>query len=645
MCAHSLTAAREAGFAAMQFNFVVATNTGAIRLWRAARIRDRRPSSRRVPARGAGTDRRSDHASRALTAARSRGDFNAYLEGKDRLHFRRVARHRPRDRHARRGRRRQHRHRREDRHTSSQAAGNDLYRSRGRSTGGAAAGARALPVVCDIRDEASVAGAVDAAVKEFGGIDVLVNNASAISLTGTLATPMKRFDLMFGVNVRGTFLCSQACLPHLRAAAAAGRNPHILTLSPPLNLDPKWFRDHVAYTIAKYGMTMCVIGMAEEFRADGIAVNALWPRSVIATAAIAMIPGAAEQTDRMRTPEIVADAAQALLTRDARTTTGQCFIDEDVLAAAGVTDLARYAVKPGTAAAAGSLPGLRDRRRIPRRTCCPRCRREARPSREAPPSSPDCAIRIRSAAVAAAAIAILALRPDWGRTPGRLSAAAGPSGPLVSPARCRAIPRAPLPESSASSSHTAIRRRLACPAGALAAVLARRPLPARFRSAESAAALPAESIAALSAKRAASRRRGHGREIAIARSLLPKMLETGRFAVRRIAVHAVAGFDDVRSSGGRSASAARGAVSSWRGAPSWPCGPGRPCPCGRGPRCFGPCPACRGLPPWPGRCCGAGPSSACPPRPAPRPLPPRSIPASARASPAGASRSFRNACG
>jgi len=213
---------------------------------------------------------------------------------------------------------------------------------------GAAAGARALPVVCDIRDEASVAAAVDAAVKTFGGVDVLVNNASAISLTGTLATPLKRFDLMFGVNVRGTFLCSQACVPHLRAAAAAGRNPHILTLSPPLNLDPKWFRDHVAYTIAKYGMSMCVVGMAEEFRADGIAVNALWPRSVIATAAIAMIPGAMEQTARMRKPEIVADAAHAVLTRDARTTTGHCFIDEDVLAEAGVTDLGRYAVKPGT---------------------------------------------------------------------------------------------------------------------------------------------------------------------------------------------------------------------------------------------------------------------------------------------------------
>ncbi len=190
--------------------------------------------------------------------------------------------------------------------------------------------------------------AVDAAVKRFGGIDVLVNNASAISLTGTLATPMKRFDLIFGVDVRGTFLCSQACLPHLRTAAGVGRNPHILNLSPPLNLDPKWFRDHVAYTIAKYGMTMCAIGMAEEFRADGIAVNALWPRSVIATAAMAMIPGAMEQTARMRTPEIVADAAHALLMRDARTTTGQCFIDEDVLAEAGVTDFARYAVKPGT---------------------------------------------------------------------------------------------------------------------------------------------------------------------------------------------------------------------------------------------------------------------------------------------------------
>ncbi len=210
------------------------------------------------------------------------------------------------------------------------------------------AGGKALPIACDIRDEAAVLAAVDATAKEFGGIDILVNNASAISLTGTAATPMKRVDLMFGINVRGTFLCSQACLSHLKKSAAAGRNPHILTLSPPLNLDPKWFKDHVAYTIAKYGMSMCVLGMAEEFRGDGIAVNALWPRTVIATAAIAMIPGAGTQTDRMRRPEIMADAAHAVLTRDARTTTGNFFIDEDALAAAGITDLDRYAVKPGS---------------------------------------------------------------------------------------------------------------------------------------------------------------------------------------------------------------------------------------------------------------------------------------------------------
>ena len=189
--------------------------------------------------------------------------------------------------------------------------------------------------------------AVNATAEHFGGIDILVNNASAISLTGTAATPMKRFDLMFGVDVRGTFACSQACLPHLKASSAAGRNPHILTLSPPLNLDAKWFRDHVAYTIAKYGMSMCVLGMAEEFRADGIAVNALWPRTVIATAAVAMIPGASERVDMMRRPEILADAAHAILTRDGRSTTGRFFIDEEVLAEEGITDLEGYAVKPG----------------------------------------------------------------------------------------------------------------------------------------------------------------------------------------------------------------------------------------------------------------------------------------------------------
>ena len=209
------------------------------------------------------------------------------------------------------------------------------------------AGGKALPIPCDIRDEAAVRAAVAATVNAYGGIDILVNNASAISLTGTLATPMKRFDLMFGVDVRGTFLCSQACLPHLEASAAAGRNPHILTLSPPLILDPKWFRDHVAYTMAKYGMSMCVLGMSEEFRTAGVAVNALWPRSVIATAAIAMIPGAADETHRMRTPEILADAAHAILMRDARTTTGNFFIDDEVLTAAGVTDFDCYAVKPG----------------------------------------------------------------------------------------------------------------------------------------------------------------------------------------------------------------------------------------------------------------------------------------------------------
>ena len=208
------------------------------------------------------------------------------------------------------------------------------------------AGGQALPIACDIRDEGAVQAAVAATVATFGGIDILVNNASAISLTGTAATPMKRFDLMFGVNVRGTFLCSQACLPHLEASAAAGRNPHILTLSPPLNLDPRWFRDHVAYTMAKYGMSMCVLGMADEFRSKGIAVNALWPRSVIATAAIAMIPGAAAQTDRMRRPEVMADAAHAILSRDARTTTGRFFIDDEVLAEAGVTDFERYAMAP-----------------------------------------------------------------------------------------------------------------------------------------------------------------------------------------------------------------------------------------------------------------------------------------------------------
>ena len=204
-----------------------------------------------------------------------------------------------------------------------------------------AAGGKALPLVVDIRFEDQVYGAVQQAVTHFGGIDILVNNASAISLTGTLQTPMKRYDLMMGVNTRGTFLCSQACLPHLKQAT----NPHILTLSPPLDLRAKWFAPHLAYTMAKYGMSLCVLGMAEEFRAAGIGVNALWPRTIIATAALQVIPGA--EAERGRTPEIVADAAWHILSRDSRITTGNFFIDDEVLAAAGVTDLSRYAVSPG----------------------------------------------------------------------------------------------------------------------------------------------------------------------------------------------------------------------------------------------------------------------------------------------------------
>ena len=214
-------------------------------------------------------------------------------------------------------------------------------------------GGHALPLQCDIRDESAIAEAVRKTVARFGGIDILINNASAISLTGTLETTMKRVDLMFGINVRGTYACSQACLPLLKQSAAAGRNPHILTLSPPLNMNPKWFKQHVAYTIAKYGMSLCVLGMAEEFRADGIAVNALWPRTIIRTAALAMIPGI--DTDRSRTPEIMADAAYGILNRESRECTGNFFIDDEVLASAGLTDLARYEVAPGKGKPIGDL--------------------------------------------------------------------------------------------------------------------------------------------------------------------------------------------------------------------------------------------------------------------------------------------------
>lgn len=209
-----------------------------------------------------------------------------------------------------------------------------------------AAGGRCLPLAVDIRDEAQVMEAARKTAEHFGGIDVLVNNASAINLTNTEATPIKRFDLMFGVNVRGTFLCTQACLPYLKESARRGRNPHILTLSPPLAMDARWFAPHVAYTMSKYGMSMCVLGHAEEFRPYGIAVNALWPRTVIQTAALQMIPGV--RPEHCRQPTIMADAAHAILTMEAASTTGNFFIDEEVLARAGVTDFDRYAVVPGS---------------------------------------------------------------------------------------------------------------------------------------------------------------------------------------------------------------------------------------------------------------------------------------------------------
>lgn len=203
------------------------------------------------------------------------------------------------------------------------------------------AGGEALAVVCDIRFEDQVQAAVQKVVEAFGGIDILVNNASAIQLTPTLGTPMKRYDLMHGVNVRGTFLCSQACLPHLKG----GHNPHILNNSPPLNMEARWFKNHVAYTMAKFGMSMCVLGMSAEFAEDGVAVNALWPRTAIATAAIDMLGGEAMRRGS-RYPEIMADAAHEVLTRDSRSCSGNFFIDEEVLREAGVTDFDRYAVDP-----------------------------------------------------------------------------------------------------------------------------------------------------------------------------------------------------------------------------------------------------------------------------------------------------------
>lgn len=209
-----------------------------------------------------------------------------------------------------------------------------------------AAGGTALPIQCDIRDEAQIEAAIAKTVETFGGIDILINNASAINLTRTDQTPAKRFDLMFDVNVRGTFLTSQAALPHLRKSAEEGRNPHILNLSPPLSMKALWFKNHVAYTMAKYGMSMCVLGMAEEFKRDGIAVNALWPRTVIDTAALQMIPGIDALAGRK--PEILADAAHIIFNRDSKECTGNFFVDDMVLASEGITDLEKYSVTPGT---------------------------------------------------------------------------------------------------------------------------------------------------------------------------------------------------------------------------------------------------------------------------------------------------------
>lgn len=202
-----------------------------------------------------------------------------------------------------------------------------------------AAGGKALPIMLDIREETMIQEAVSQAVNQFGGIDILINNASAISISPTLETPMKRFDLISSVNMRGTFLCSQACIPHLKKA----KNPHILTLSPPLNMQAKWFKDHLAYTMSKYGMSMCTLGMAEEFKSAGIAINSLWPRTTIATAAIAFnFPK--EILSASRKPSIMADAAYEILTRDSRKTTGNFFIDEEILKEIGIKDFSQYAL-------------------------------------------------------------------------------------------------------------------------------------------------------------------------------------------------------------------------------------------------------------------------------------------------------------
>lgn len=206
-----------------------------------------------------------------------------------------------------------------------------------------AAGGKALPLVVDVRDESSIQQAVERTVEAFGGLDICVNNASAISLTGTLATEPKRYDLMHQVNGRGTFMTSRACIPHLRKSA----NPHVLMLSPPLDLDPRWFGNHPAYSIAKYNMSLCVLGMAEEFRKDGIAFNALWPRTAIATAAVEFALTGADSMRHCRKPEILADAAHAIFGKPAREFSGRFLIDDSFLYEEGVRDFDPYSVEPG----------------------------------------------------------------------------------------------------------------------------------------------------------------------------------------------------------------------------------------------------------------------------------------------------------
>lgn len=207
-------------------------------------------------------------------------------------------------------------------------------------------GGKALPLVVDVRSEEAIQDSVEKAVRHFGGIDIVINNASAISLTGTQETPMKTYDLMHSINTRGTYLVAKCCLPYLKESAAKGRNPHILNNSPPLSMKPIWFKNHVAYTMAKYGMSMCVLGMAEEFRDTGIAVNAIWPRTAIMTAAMEMLGGGGGISKQCRTPQIMADAAYVILTRDSRNFTGNFCVDDAILKEVGVTDFSPY-LAPG----------------------------------------------------------------------------------------------------------------------------------------------------------------------------------------------------------------------------------------------------------------------------------------------------------